>query len=398
MPLRSTARPPGGVNMVSVSIVIPCLNEAETLATCIEAAKSGLDTAGVAGEVIVADNGSSDESPDIGRRQGARIVPVPERGYGMALIAGIEAACGDFIVMGDADASYDFREIPKFFAALQAGADIVLGCRLAAGGGTIESSAMPFLHRWVGNPFFSWMARRWFGTPVHDIYCGLRAFRRSALERLDLRCTGMEFATEMVIKASLLKLDIREVPITLHRDGRTKSRPHLKTFRDGWRTLRFFLLCAPNRLFIVPGVALCLAGIVAYALALPAVSIRGVTFDAHTLLFGSLAGISGYQALLVGLLAKSFAVSERLLPPSRTLNRVQQRLSPDVWLVLGTASLIIGGVLLGLAVNQWRLHNFGALDYARTMRLVVPGVTAATIGFQTILNCFLLSLFALRRR
>jgi glycosyltransferase involved in cell wall biosynthesis len=386
------------MSTTSVSVVIPCLNEQDTLATCIEAAVSGLHAANIDGEVIVADNGSTDDSAHIGRSHGARIVSVLDRGYGVALMAGIDAAHGDSIVMGDADASYDFQEIPKFLAVLQEGADLVMGCRLTAGGGTIEPSAMPFLHRWIGNPFFSWMARRWFGTPVHDIYCGLRAFRRSTVERLDLRCTGMEFATEMVIKASLLGFDIREVPITLHRDGRTNNRRHLKTFRDGWRTLRFFLLCAPNRLFIVPGVALCLAGLVAYALALPAMSIRGVTFDAHTLLFGSLSAISGYQALLVGLLAKTFAVSERLLPPSRTLVRVQEILSPDLWLGLGTASLIFGAILLLLAVNQWRVHDFGALDYATTMRLVVPGVTAATLGFQTILNCFLLSLFALRRR
>jgi hypothetical protein len=245
---------------------------------------------------------------------------------------------------------------------------------------------------------FSVLARRWFGAPVHDIYCGLRAFSIALYRKLDLRCTGMEFATEMVIKASLIGASIGEVPILLAPDGRTSHVPHLKTFRDGWRTLTFFLLCTPVRLFVVPGTILISLGILAGALALPGLTIRGVTFDAHTLLFGSLALMSGYQCLLFAILAATFAVSEGLLPPVQWLSRLNSFLRPGTWLVTAVSALAGGVVLLLYAVADWWLRDFGRLDYPDTMRVVVPGVTLASMGFQTILNRFLVSLLSLRRR
>src|SRR6478735_3632412 len=274
---------------LEVSVVMPCLNEADTVGTCVEKAVRALRESGIAGEVIVADNGSTDGSQRLAESEGARVVHVPRRGYGSALIGGIEAARGRYIIMGDADDSYDFLEIPKFVKKLRDGYDVIQGCRLPSGGGRILPGAMPFLHRWWGNPMFSFLARKWFRAPIHDVYCGLRGFTKAHFEKLDQRCTGMEFATEMIIKSSLYSARIAEVPITLHPDGRKAHAPHLRTFRDGWRTLRFFLIFSPRWLFLVPGCCLVLLGVLGYALALPGVKFGAVTFDAHTLLFASLA-------------------------------------------------------------------------------------------------------------
>src|SRR5687767_4812590 len=216
-----------------VSIVIPCLNEAETIETVIREAQAALEGSGIAGEIVVGDNGSTDGSQELASRLGARVIPVPTRGYGAALMGGIAASRGRYVIMGDADASYDFSAIPAFVAQLRAGNALVMGCRLPAGGGTVSSGAMPFLHRWWGNPMFSWLARNWFHAPINDVHCGMRAFGRAYVDGLDLRCTGMEFASEMIIKASLHGGRVAEVPITLHRDGRTLHPPHLRTFRDG---------------------------------------------------------------------------------------------------------------------------------------------------------------------
>src|SRR5439155_4592494 len=249
----AAARSRRDVQETEVSIVIPCLNEADTLAICIRKAIAAMERHRIAGEVIVADNGSTDGSVEIARREGARVVSVTTRGYGAALMGGIDAAAGRFIVMGDADDSYDFSDIPRFVEKLRQGYELVQGCRLESGGGRVLPGAMPFLHRWFGNPLFSFLARRWFHAPIHDVYCGLRGFTRELYERLQQRCTGMEFATEMIIKASLQGARILDVPVTLHPDGRRAHAPHLRTFRDGWRTLRFFLLFSPRWLFLVPG-------------------------------------------------------------------------------------------------------------------------------------------------
>jgi glycosyltransferase involved in cell wall biosynthesis len=385
--------------VVEVSVVMPCLNEADTLATCIDKAQRTLREHGISGEVIVADNGSTDDSVSIALERGARAVSVEARGYGNALMGGIAAARGRFVIMGDADDSYDFQEIPKFVARLRDGYELVQGCRLPAGGGRVMPGAMPFLHRWVGNPLFSWLTRHWFGAVhVHDVYCGLRGFTKALYQRLDQRCTGMEFATEMIIKASLLGAGVAEVPITLHPDGRRTHAPHLKTFRDGWRTLRFFLMYCPRWLFMLPGTLLILLGILGYALALPGVILGGIAFDAHTLLFASLAVICGYQAVLFGVFTKTFAINEGLMPPDAFMERFFRVVYLEVGLVLSGGALLVGiGLLVG-AVNQWRLAGFGSLDYSHTMRLVVPGVTLFALGFQTILSSFFVSILGMARR
>lgn len=381
-----------------VSIVMPCLNEADTLATCIEKAQRALREYGAAGEIIIADNGSTDGSQDIALNLGARVVHVEAKGYGNALQGGIAAAQGRYVIMGDADDSYDFLEVPKFIEKLRAGYDLVQGCRLPSGGGRILPGAMPQLHRWWGNPMFSSMVRNMFWSPIHDVYCGLRGFTKELYDRLDLRSSGMEFATEMIIKSSIQNVRIAEVPITLHPDGRKAHAPHLKTFRDGWRTLRFFLMYSPRWLFLYPGVFLVLLGLVGYAVAMPGLTIYGVNFDAHTLLFSSLSIILGYQSIVFAVFAKTFAISEGLLPQNERMNFFYRLVNLERGLIFGAGALLVGVALLLAAINQWRTHEFGHLDYSQTMRLVVPGVTLTALGFQTILSSFFISIMQMRRQ
>ena len=383
---------------IELSVVMPCLNEADTLATCIRKARRAMDAAGIVGEVIVADNGSTDPSRHIALAEGARLVPVEGRGYGAALMGGIEAARGRFVIMGDADDSYDFGEIGKFVERLRHGYDLVQGCRLESGGGSILPGAMPLLHRWLGNPMFSRIARSWFQAPVHDVYCGLRGFNKTFYAQLDQRCTGMEFATEMIIKASLTRARIAEVPITLHPDGRRSHPPHLKTFRDGWRTLRFFLACTPRRLFLWPGLILLVLGLAGYTVAMPGMTIGRLTFDAHTLLFASLLVICGHQSMMFSVIAKTFAITEGLLPADARVARFSRLLPLERGLAMGLVAVLAGLVMLGATANEWRVRDFGRLNYADTMRVVVPGVTLAVLGFQTMLSCLLLSLLEMRRR
>lgn len=377
---------------------MPCLDEADTVETCVRKAREFLARHGVAGEVIVADNGSTDGSQELATRAGARVVPVSARGYGFALLEGIGASRGRYVIMGDADDSYDFSALAGFIEKLRAGFDLVQGCRLPAGGGTILPGAMPFSHRWLGNPMLSAMARLLFHAPVTDIYCGLRGFSRALYDRLGLRCTGMEFATEMIVKATLQRSRITEVPITLHPDGRKSHPPHLRTFRDGWRTLRFFLLYSPRWLFLYPGIALVLLGGAGYAIALPGLQLRGITFDVHTLLCASLAVIMGSQALFFAIFARTFAVREGLLPEHRTLTRLYQIFTLEKGLVLGVASFGIGVGILSGVLREWQLLDFQGLDYASTMRRVIPSVTLMCLGFQTVLFSFLISLLGISRK
>ncbi len=380
------------------TVVMPCLNEADTVAVCVRKALRAAEAEGFSVEVVVADNGSTDGSQALAREAGARVVNVAEKGYGSALMGGIKAARSDFVLMGDADDSYDFAESPKFFVKLREGHDLVQGCRLPSGGGRVLPGAMPFLHRWWGNPMFSLLARWWFRAPVHDVYCGMRGFTREFYEGLDQRCTGMEFATEMILKASLFEARIAEVPITLHPDGRRSHPPHLRTFRDGWRTLRFFLLYSPRWLFLAPGLSLVALGVLGYAVALPGLTVLGATFDAHTLLFASLSVLAGFQAVIFAFFTKRFAISEGLLPGDARIDRLGKVITLERGLVLSATSVAVGLILLAGAVNQWRLVGFGNLDYAVTMRWVIPGVTLSVLGIQGFLSSFFLSILGLSRR
>ena len=381
-----------------VTIVMPCLNEADTLATCIDKAHRAFRDAGIDGEVVVGDNGSTDGSPAIAASHGARVVHVAARGYGNALMGGIDAARGRYVIMGDADDSYDFLEVPKFVERLRQGYGLVQGCRLPSGGGRVLPGAMPPLHRWFGNPALSFLARWWFRTPVHDVYCGMRGFSLEAYRRLGLRCTGMEFATEMIIKASLYRERIAEVPISLHPDGRKAHPPHLRTFRDGWRTLRLFLLFTPRWLFLVPGLLLITLGAVGYAVALPGATIGMATFDVHTLLFASLALIGGQQAIGFALFAKTFAIGEGLLPLDRRTERFFEIVTLERGVVLGALATLAGLGLMSVVALQWWQSGLGPLDYPHTMRLAIPGATLTALGLQTVLGSFFGSILGLRRR
>lgn len=391
-----TPRPNG--QPIELSVVMPCLNEADTLAVCIEKAQRAFRENHIAGEVVIADNGSTDGSQEIARGLGARVIDVAEKGYGNALMGGIAAARGKFVIMGDADDSYDFLEVPKFVEKLREGFELVQGCRLPSGGGRVMPNAMPPLHRWLGNPMFSILVRRMFWAQIHDVYCGLRGFTKELYDRLALRCTGMEFATEMIIKSNIYGTKITEVPITLHPDGRKAHKPHLKTFRDGWRTLRFFMMYSPRWLFLYPGIFGILLGVLGYSVALPGITAIGVTFDAHTLLFSSLFILLGYQSILFAIFAKTFAISEGLLPPNDRMTRFYEIVNLERGLIAAILTLGTGLILLLMAVDQWRLHNFGALDYSHTMRYVIPGFLLTALGFQTILSGFFISILGMRRK
>ena len=391
------SEPLTGASAVEVSIVIPCLNEAETIETVIREAHEALASSGIAGEIIVADNGSSDRSREIAREHGARVVPVEARGYGAALMGGIAASRGRYIIMGDADASYDFGSIPDFVRQLRAGNGLVMGCRLPAGGGEVMSGAMPFLHRWWGNPMFSWMVRRWFRAPIHDVHCGLRGFTKDLYAQLDLRCTGMEFASEMVIKSALASARMSEVPVILRPDQRSR-RPHLRTFRDGWRHLRFYLMFSPRWLFLLPGIALLLAGGAGYALAMPGARVAGAQLDVNALLFASLFVILGYQSILFAILTKAFAVAQGLLPSTRPVERFFAVFNLERGLVAGALLTVAGIALLVAVLVQWASGDFGPLDYRATLRLSIPGMMFTALGAQTLLFSFFASILGLRRR
>lgn len=362
-----------------LSVVMPCLNEADTVEICVEKAVMAMSEAGIDGEVVIADNGSTDGSQDLAIAKGARIVDVAERGYGAALMHGIEASKGKFVLMGDADDSYDFLEIPKFITELRKEFDLVQGCRLPRGGGRVMPGAMPFLHRWFGNPVLSWLVRFMFRIPIHDVYCGMRGFTREHYDRLDMRSPGMEFATEMIIKSGLHGASMSQVPITLHPDGRQQHGPHLRTFRDGWRTLRLFLAFSPRWTFFRPGLVLLGIGLLGYALALPQVRLFGAALDIHTLLVASLLMLMGWQCVLLAALARIFTGREGMMPPHEKLEIV----TVERGLVFGTIIATLGLCFIAAIGLRWWQNDFGALDYPQTMRWVVPGVTMVAIGFQT---------------
>jgi hypothetical protein len=371
--------PPGAAHAapLELTVLMPCLNEARTVAACIRAAFRFLKEAGVQGEVLVADNGSTDGSQEIARQAGARVIHVPQRGYGSALGAGIAAARGCYVIMGDADDSYDFSALQGYLERLRDGVQLVMGNRFRGG---IAPGAMPPLHRYLGNPVLSFVGRLFFRVPIHDFHCGLRGFRRDAMQQVGLVSTGMEFASEMVAKAALAGLRIEEVPTTLRPDGRGRP-PHLRTWRDGWRHLRFLLLFCPRWLFLYPGISLMLLGLGGFALT--AIGPPGwMPSGIHSLLYMAAATVLGAQMIQLALLTKWVGIVSGVVPPQRWWTGLGPHLKLEHGLIAGV--LLIG---LGLAVSvwltrYWGLAGFGELDPTQTMRIAIPAVTLMILGAQ----------------
>jgi len=371
---------------------MPCLNEAETVETCVRDAFDSLDRMGVVGEVIVADNGSTDGSRELAARAGARVVSVDEKGYGSALRGGIDAAHGKYIIMGDADDSYDFSHLDPFLERLRAGYDLVMGDRFSGG---VDRGAMPLLHKYVGNPVLSGIGRLFFSTQVHDFHCGLRGFRRDSALKLDLKTPGMEFASELVVKASLKDMKITEVPTTLRVAGRSRS-PHLRSFRDGWRHLRLLLLHSPRWLFFVPGVILMTIGVIGSAILMTGPKrIGAATFDTQAMLYAAGAIIIGYQAILFSLFAKLLAVREGWMPMTPRMRRALRYVRLRTGVLVGAALFIagVGGSIYALAL--WSERSFGALNLHHSLRIVEPSLTAMILGSETMVGSFFLSVLRL---
>ena len=389
---RSGEHDPGACEL---TIVMPCLNEAETIGICVKKAKGYLERRKIDGEVLVADNGSTDDSPAIAESLGARVVKVPERGYGGALLGGIAAARGRYVIMGDADDSYDFTALDLFIDKLREGCELVMGNRFKGG---IRPGAMPPLHRYLGNPVLTAIGRRFFGSKIGDFHCGLRGFNREAIRRLNLTTTGMEFASEMVVKATLQKLRIAEVPTTLSPDGRTRP-SHLRSWRDGWRHLRFLLLFSPRWLFLYPGGLLTLAGIASMLWLLPGPrTVGGLTLDVHTLVYSAAAIVCGFQSVAFSVIAKVFAINAKLLPGDRRIDKFVDLLSLEVGIGVGLV-LLIGGLVASMyAFGAWGGASFGPLDPTVAMRVVIPAATAVIVGLQIIFASFFLSILGLKRR
>jgi hypothetical protein len=381
---------------LELTIVMPCLNEAETLAACIQKARLGLERAGVRGEILVADNGSTDGSVALAEKLGARVVHVKEKGYGSALRGGIEAARGKWIIMGDADDSYDFSRIEGFVQKFREQYDLVMGCRLPSGGGTIQPGAMPWKNRWLGNPVLSLIGRVFFKCPARDFHCGLRGFTREAYHKMELKTTGMEFASEMVIKATLKSLRIAEVPITLHPDGRSRP-PHLKPWRDGWRHLRFMLIYSPRWLFLVPGLVLSvLGGGVGAVLALMPIHLGRIELSIGTLAVAGASVVIGVQLVAFAFFSKVFAIGEGLLPQDPKLSRMFKAFTLEKGICLGLVILAAGLGLLLHAVWIWKQAGYGELSYGENMRRLIPAVTLIMVAVQICFSSFFLSVLGLK--
>ena len=378
-----------------LSIVMPCLNEAETLAVCLTKAQQFLQSHGVKGEVVVADNGSTDGSMAIAEAHGARLVQVPGRGYGSAVMGGIAAARGRFVIIGDADDSYDFTDLWPFLEKLREGYDLVMGNRFKGG---IKPGAMPLLHRYLGNPVLSAIGAWFFGSPCGDFHCGLRGFSKEAITKLNLQTSGMEFASEMVVKATLYGLRICEVPTTLSPDGRSRK-PHLRSWRDGWRHLRFLLIYSPRWLFLYPGISLMSLGLLIMILLLPRpLTIGGISFDIHTMLYASAAIILGFQMIAFAIFSKVFAVNTQLLPEDSRIDFIKKRPVLEIGICLGFILFLLGITGSVLAVTRWESVAFGPLIPSAIMRVVIPSVTALILGIQMILSSFFIAILQLSRR
>ena len=381
--------------MLELSVVMPCLNERETVGVCVRKALASLNEAGIRGEVIVGDNGSSDGSIEIAQSEGARVVYVADKGYGNALKGGILAARGEYVLMADSDDSYDFGHIMRFLKQLRAGSDLVMGNRFRGG---IAKRAMPPLHRYLGNPVLTAIGRLFFSSPCDDFHCGMRAFRKDSFLRMDIRSTGMEFASEMVVKASLLRMKVSEVPTTLSPDGRSHP-PHLRTWRDGWRHLRFLLMYSPRWLFLYPGTLLILLGLGVCVWLLPGPRVfHGVEFDVHTLLYAFVSVLLGFQLIAFAVFTKVFAISEGLLPEDPRFSRLFDYITLETGLASGVLLMAAGIAGSILAVSGWAKSSFGDLDPVHILRIVMPAVFSLTLGVQIVCCSFFLSILGLRRQ
>ena len=378
-----------------ITILMPCLNEAETLEVCIKKAWQGIRDAGIEGEVVIADNGSTDGSIGIAERLGARVVPVKEKGYGCALRGGIEASLAPWIIMGDSDDSYDFSDIRGFVKKLGEGNELVMGCRLPSGGGRILPGAMPWKNRWIGNPSLSLLGRLLFRTPIHDFHCGLRAFTRDAYERMQLQTTGMEFASEMVMKATLWKMRVTEVPTTLHPDGRSRP-PHLKPWRDGWRHLRFMLIYSPRWLFLIPGLILSVMGAmftgILYFRSIP---LGNVILDTGTMTLAAMGLVIGVQLVGFAICTKVFAIGEGLVPENPGHSFLFRIFNLERGLIGGTLVFLAGLALLVRAFLHWGAAGYGTIPYPENMRHLIVGATGLILGIQAISTSFFLSVLGL---
>ncbi|MGE4158085.1 MAG: glycosyltransferase family 2 protein [Planctomycetota bacterium] len=383
---------------LELTILMPCLNEAETLERCITKALNSLERLGISGEVLIADNGSTDGSQDLAKRLGARVVDIARKGYGAALMGGIESARGRFVIMGDSDDSYDFSRLEGFVEKLREGHDLVMGCRMPRGGGTVMPGAMPFKHRWLGNPVLTGIGRLFFHSPMNDFHCGLRGFSREAILRLGLVTTGMEFASEMVIKANFHRLKMAEVPITLHKDGRSRP-PHLRSWRDGWRHLRFMLLYCPRWLFWIPGILMALVGGGFFVtLSFAPLHWGSVTFDTNTLLVSALTMLLGFQLMIFAMFTKVYGIKAGFLPEDPAFERLFGFFNLEKGLVASLAVFVLGLATLLLGVGYWAGEGFGNLDYATGLRLVIPAVTLILAGVQGMFSSFFLSILGIEKK
>jgi glycosyltransferase involved in cell wall biosynthesis len=380
---------------IDLTVVLPCLNESQTLEICIKKSKQAMERSGISGEILVADNGSTDGSREIALKSGARVINVDEKGYGNALRYGIDAANGEYIIMADADDSYDLSSIGSYYTKLREGYDLVIGNRFK---GVIDEGAMPFLHRYLGNPVLSWMGKIFFRTPCGDFHCGMRGFTKKSVMKMNLRTAGMEFASEMLVKASLMRLQICEIPTDLKKDGRNRP-PHLQTWRDGWRHLRFLLIYSPRWLFFYPGLfMILLGGFIWLILLLGAKSIGGITFDIHSMMYSSAMIIVGYQAVAYAILTKIFAVNEGLLPPDERIENLLSTAPLESGIIIGGILIVLGSVGAVMSVYIWWAAAFGHLDPSRMMRIVIPSVVFIALGVQTIFTSFFISVLQLKRR
>jgi glycosyltransferase involved in cell wall biosynthesis len=380
---------------LELTILMPCLNEAETLETCIEKANKFLASHNVKGEVVIADNGSTDGSQEIARRNGARVVDVPQKGYGSALINGNKAALGKFIIMGDADDSYDFSSLMPFVDKLRSGYELVMGNRFKGG---IEKDAMPKLHKYLGNPVLSGIGKLFYKSDINDFHCGLRGFSKEAIIKLDLHTTGMEYASEMVVKATINKLKITEVPTTLSKDGRSRP-PHLKSWQDGWRHLKFLLMHSPRWLFLYPGLLLFFVGIIGMSLLLfGPLKIGSIHLDVHTLLYMAISIIVGVQIISFALFTMVYAVQTRLFPKDDKLIRILSAFSLEKGLITGSL-LFLGGIILTIfALVIWKEESFSDLNPSHMMRITIPALTLTVIGVQVIFSSFFLSILNIKHK